>query len=107
MIMIGKGGRLVLQYLSRPTVNIKKDVPFYEDFNYTMSNEICTGFADAMSRAMATRRRFWSRQAPGRSPRGSCFCRNAGNPYGIWKKNDLGPVTPTLQVGSRRTAQYF
>jgi hypothetical protein len=56
MMMIGRGGRLVLQYLFRPSVNIKKDVPFYEDFNYTMSNAIRTGFADAMSRAMATRR---------------------------------------------------
>jgi hypothetical protein len=36
---------------------VRADVPFYEDFAYTVREEVRTGFGDAMARAMATRRR--------------------------------------------------
>lgn len=56
MIFIGKHGRLELQYLLRASAKIKKSVPFNEDFKYVMNENVRTGFADAMKKAMATRR---------------------------------------------------
>lgn len=55
-IFVGKGGRLHLKYSFKPSATQPKDVPFYEDFEFVMRAAVRTGFADAMRRAMSTRR---------------------------------------------------
>lgn len=55
-ILVGKGGRLQLKFSFRPSAQIKKTVQFYEDFAFVMQAALRTGFADAMRKAMSTRR---------------------------------------------------
>ena len=55
-IFVGQGGRLHLKYSFKPAATQPKDVPFYEDFAFVMRAAVRTGFADAMRRAMRTRR---------------------------------------------------
>jgi len=55
-IFVGAGGRLHLRYSFKSSVTQPHDVPFYEDFEYVMRESMRTGFADAMRKAMATRR---------------------------------------------------
>jgi len=55
-IFVGEHGRLVLKYAFKPSVFIHKDVPFYEDFAYTIGHHCRTSFAEHMARAVATRR---------------------------------------------------
>lgn len=55
-IFVAEHGRLHLKYSLKPTVNQPKDVPFFEDFEYSIRAEMRTGFADKMAMAMATRR---------------------------------------------------
>jgi hypothetical protein len=53
---VGRKGKLALMYVLRPFAQIKKDVPFYEDFAASMQREIMKRFPDAIAKAMATRR---------------------------------------------------
>jgi len=55
-IFVGEHGRLRLKYSFKPSAAIKADVPFYQDFEYVMRESLRTGFADAMAKAMKTRR---------------------------------------------------
>lgn len=55
-IFVGQGGRLHLKYSFKPSAAIRKDVPFYEDFEFVMRAAVRTGFADTMRKAMASRR---------------------------------------------------
>jgi hypothetical protein len=56
-IFVGDSGRLRLLYSLTPQAKINPDVPFSETFEYVMRESVRTGFADAMRRAIATRRR--------------------------------------------------
>jgi hypothetical protein len=55
-IFVGEGGRLHLKYSFHREATQPKRLSFYEDFMYTVSNGMRTGFADAMAKAMRTRR---------------------------------------------------
>jgi hypothetical protein len=55
-IFVGEGGRLHLKYSLRREAAQPQRVPMYEDFIYTVSNAMRTGFADAMTKAMHSRR---------------------------------------------------
>lgn len=52
----GKGARLTLMYKLARVAQIKRDVPFYEDFQRAMASRIHAEFPKAMAKAMATRR---------------------------------------------------
>lgn len=52
----GKNSKLTLMYKLQPTAKIKKDVPFYTDFDATMAQQVHASFPKALARAMATRR---------------------------------------------------
>ena len=54
-IFVGENGRLKLKYVFAPAAQISKDVPFYEDFERVMRQEIAAAFPGAMKRAMQTR----------------------------------------------------
>lgn len=54
-IFVGENGRLKLKYVFAPSAQINKDVPFYEDFERVMRQEIAAAFPGAMKRAMQTR----------------------------------------------------
>jgi hypothetical protein len=54
-IFVGEGGRLRLKYVFKPSAQIEKDVPFYEDFQRVMQQEVAAAFPGAMQRAMQTR----------------------------------------------------
>jgi hypothetical protein len=55
-IFVGEAGRLHLIYSLKPQTMQPPDVPFYDDFNYVMTNDMRTGFDEAMIAAMRTRR---------------------------------------------------
>lgn len=55
-IFVGKGGRLHLMYALKPSAQQPKDVPFREDFEIAMRNDVRTSFPVAMAKAMSTRR---------------------------------------------------
>jgi hypothetical protein len=55
-ILVGEGGRLHLRYSLRREAAQPARVPLYQDFIYTVSNAMRTGFEDAMRYAMRTRR---------------------------------------------------
>jgi hypothetical protein len=55
-VYLGVQGRLKLLYRFAPSVVIKRDVTFAEDFAYTMTQEIAANFSRNIARAMATRR---------------------------------------------------
>lgn len=55
-IFIGIGGRLHLKFSFKPSAQIKRDVPFREDFARYMAEELKRTFVVAMERAMRTRR---------------------------------------------------
>jgi hypothetical protein len=55
-IFVGEAGRLHLIYSLKPQISQPQDVPFYDDFNYVMTNDMRTGFDEAMIAAMRTRR---------------------------------------------------
>jgi hypothetical protein len=55
-IFVAEGGRLHLKYSFKQQVAIAKDVPFYEDFAYSMKQELRTGFAEKFRKALASRR---------------------------------------------------
>ena len=50
------GNRLRLMYVLKPRTAIPRMVPFYEDFENTMRDELTLAIPDAMRYAMATRR---------------------------------------------------
>lgn len=54
-IFVGEGGRLRLKYVFKPSASIDKDVPFYEDFQRVMREEVAATFPASMRRAMQTR----------------------------------------------------
>lgn len=56
-IFVGEGGRLHLRYAFATSAHIKKDVPFFEDFERYMREEIKRTFPIAMKKAMQTRRK--------------------------------------------------
>jgi hypothetical protein len=51
-IFVGKGGRLRLAFAFKPSVNIPSQVPFDQDFKYTMTEAVRTGFDDKVVKAM-------------------------------------------------------
>ena len=53
-IFVGKKGRLQMIYSFKPAISQPKDVPFFEDFNYSMRNEIRTNFGRSFARALST-----------------------------------------------------
>jgi hypothetical protein len=55
-IFVGSGGRLHLKYSFSASAHIKPDVPFYEDFERYMTQEMMTAFPVSLEKAMATRR---------------------------------------------------
>jgi hypothetical protein len=55
-IFVGEGGRLHLKYSFHANAHIRRDVPFYEDFERFMVQEIEKAFPAAFERAMSTRR---------------------------------------------------
>ena len=55
-IFIGRGGRLNLIYVMLRQAQIKKTVPFYEDFYDIIRREARLNFPSAMRQAMATRK---------------------------------------------------
>jgi hypothetical protein len=55
-IFVGQGGRLRLKYAFAPLARVKKDVPFREDFERFMRQELREAFPITMRKAMATRR---------------------------------------------------
>ncbi|MCD0417273.1 hypothetical protein LOC51_08605 [Rubrivivax sp. JA1024] len=55
-IFVGEGGRLRLKYALKQSAQINKDVPFYEDFQRVMRQEIARAFPTTMRNAMKTRR---------------------------------------------------
>lgn len=55
-IFVGEGGRLHLRYSFKTSAQQPRDVEFYRDFEYTMTQSMRTGFVDAMNEAIATRR---------------------------------------------------
>lgn len=55
-IFIGRGGRLNLIYVLTRQAQIKKSVPFYEDFYDLIRREARLNFPSAMRQAMATRK---------------------------------------------------
>jgi hypothetical protein len=54
-IFVGEGGRLRLKYVFKGASQIEKDVPFYEDFQRIMRQEIAAAFPATMRNAMQTR----------------------------------------------------
>lgn len=56
-IFVARGGKMRLMYTLTPQAKIKSDVPFSETFEYTMRENIRTGFQDTMRKALASRRR--------------------------------------------------
>lgn len=52
----GKNRKLVLMFTLVPSVHIKKDVPFYDDFNQSMRDATVKSFPARMMQAMRTRR---------------------------------------------------
>lgn len=52
----GKNAKLRLMYKLAPSVKIKADVPFVQDFQRVMRREMEEAFPKAMAKAMATRR---------------------------------------------------
>jgi len=55
-IFVGKGGRLNLMYAFKSSAQQPKDVPFREDFEIAMRNDVRTSFPAAMAKAMSSRR---------------------------------------------------
>jgi hypothetical protein len=55
-IFVGRGGRLNLIYVLTRQAQIKKTVPFYEDFYDMIRRDARLNFPSAMRRAMATRK---------------------------------------------------
>ncbi len=55
-IFVGVGGHLKLAYKLQPSAEIKKDVPFIQDFERFMREEIDRMFPQRMYEAMRTRR---------------------------------------------------
>jgi hypothetical protein len=55
-IYVGQGGQLHLRYSLKPSATIKPDVPFQQDFNTFMLEEIKRAFPERLAQAMATRR---------------------------------------------------
>ena len=55
-IFVGKGGRLVLKYLFRRSVNQPADVPFVSDFGDMMRRLAHQSFTKRMKEAMSSRR---------------------------------------------------
>jgi hypothetical protein len=55
-IFIGRGGRLNLIYALTRQAQIKKTVPFYEDWNDLIRRDTRLNFPSAMRQAMATRK---------------------------------------------------
>lgn len=53
-IFVGKHGRLNMIYSFKPAIAQPKDVPFFEDFQYSMRAECRTSFARHLNRALAT-----------------------------------------------------
>jgi hypothetical protein len=56
-IFVRQHGQAKLIYVFKPSITVKKDVPFIDDFIEVMRNEMRTNFGPAMARAMATRKR--------------------------------------------------
>lgn len=56
-IFVAEAGRLHMKYSFKSLVSLKKDVPFYEDFAYSMAQELRTGFDEKLRRAISTRQR--------------------------------------------------
>lgn len=52
----GKDSKLKLMYKLAQRAQIKRDVPFYDDFNASMAARVQAEFPKAMAKAMATRR---------------------------------------------------
>jgi hypothetical protein len=55
-LYVGEGGSLKLMYRWKDQVATPKRVPFYEDFDYVMRQELRTGFNAALARAVRTRK---------------------------------------------------
>jgi hypothetical protein len=55
-IFVGIGGRLQLKFIFRNAVTQPADVPFVQDFRTMIAKGVRARFADAMARAMRTRR---------------------------------------------------
>jgi hypothetical protein len=51
-IFVGKGGRLHLAFAFKRSVTIPSQVPFDQDFRYTVTEAVRTGFDDKVVRAM-------------------------------------------------------
>jgi hypothetical protein len=56
-IFVGQGGRLHLKYSFRPSASVSADVPFDEEFQRMMREEINRAFPLALAFAMASARR--------------------------------------------------
>lgn len=56
-LFVGEHGRLHLKYSFARTINIPSRVPFYEDFEYTVSEAVRTEFVFAFDRALEGKRR--------------------------------------------------
>jgi len=56
-IFVGESGKLRLIFTFRSRVRVPADVPFYRDFEDTMSADINAGLLPSLERAMATRHR--------------------------------------------------
>jgi hypothetical protein len=51
-----KSKKVKVLYILKPSVHIKKDVPFYADFNSTIRKSLLDNLPAAVTRAMSTRR---------------------------------------------------
>jgi hypothetical protein len=55
-LFVGESGSLHLRYSFKDSITQPKRVPFYEDFEFIVRNELRTGFGDRMAQAIRTRR---------------------------------------------------